>query len=271
MDTPLVSVLMPAYNAEKYISASIESILGQSFSEFELIIVDDASADQTWKIMQAQAAADPRIRIFQNEKNVGISLSRNRAIEQARAPVIAWQDADDISFPERLNHEYAFLIDHPDVGIVGGFLQFFSEQGNSGLRKYYPDDARLRKNIFKYQAVSQPGAMVRKECFDTVGLFDSAFSGAEDLDMTFRIGTKYRFANLQEPVIRYRENEQSTTFTKLRTMESCTLAVRKKYAHGYGYTMSLSDKIYNALQSISINLLPAKLRIKLFNFLRNSK
>lgn len=94
---PKVSVLIPAYNAERYLVESVESILNQSFQDFEIIILDDGSKDKTWEVMQSLVARDPRIVIKKHEKNMGISQSRNDLVGWAAAPYIAWQDADDIS------------------------------------------------------------------------------------------------------------------------------------------------------------------------------
>lgn len=266
---PKVSVITPAYNTERYIGDAIESILQQTFSDFEYIIIDDCSKDATWEIIQGYAKKDPRVIALRNEKNLGIAGNRNRGLHEAKGDYIVWQDADDISFPQRIEHQYQFMEANSTVGIVGGYLQFFNECGNTSVRKYKPDDASLRKKIFRYSPVAQPGAMVRKKCLEEVGEFDLRYPPAEDLDMSFRIGSKYALANLEEIVVRYRENSNSATFTKLKTIELNTIIIRKKYSKGYGYTMNWTDTIYTTLQYLSIYIVPPKIKIWLFDFIRN--
>ena len=260
---------MPVFNAEKYVDEAINSILNQSFKEFELLIVDDCSTDNTWKIIQAHAKKDKRIIPVRNAKNLYIAGNRNKLIKLAKGKYIAWQDADDISMPNRLKHQYQFLEKHPEVGIVGGFLQFFADTGNTSIRKYAPDDETLRKNIFKFSPVAQPAAMIRIKILQKAGEYNLKYPPAEDIDMSFRLGINSKFANLQETVIKYREHPKSSTFTRLKKIETSTLEIRKKYANKYGYKMSISDKIYNSLQYLSIFLIPPRMKIYFFNIFRN--
>lgn len=267
-----ISVLMPAYNSAKYISESISSILDQTYSNFELIIVDDCSTDDTWQIIKNFAKRDKRIIALKNEKNLDIAANRNKALDVARGEYIAWQDADDISYPKRLMSQKEYLDRNSEVGIVGGYLDFFSDRCEYiSTRKYPETDSEIRNIIFRYTPVAQPAAMIRKECFKNVGNFDKKIAVAEDLDMNFRIGEQYQFANIQEPVIRYRLNDTSSTFKRLKLIELNTINIRRKYFDNPKYNAKTSDKIYNYLQYLSIYLIPAKLKIKIFNFLRNTK
>lgn len=266
-----VSVITPAYNAEKYIGAAIDSILTQTFSEFEFIIIDDCSTDKTWDIICQYAAKDSRIIAVKNEKNLGIAGNRNKGVSLAQGKYIVWQDADDISLSIRVEKQYQFLETHPEVGIVGGFLHFFDEEKENGFRKYKADDLSLRKRIFRYSPVAQPASMIRKQCLEEVGEYNLAYPPAEDIDMSFRIGEKYQFANLQEVMIHYREHPNSATFTRLKKIEFSTLEIRRKYNEKGTYKMTSFDKIYNFLQFISVFFIPPKMKIRLFELFRNSK
>jgi glycosyltransferase involved in cell wall biosynthesis len=270
MIKPAVTVLMPAYNAENYISEAIEGILVQTFRDFEFIICDDCSKDKTWQIIQDYVKKDNRIRAIQNENNLGIAGNRNKLLSLAQGDYIVWQDADDISMPKRLEVQYHFMELHPEVGIAGGWLQFFSEKGDGGIRKYAEDDKSLRSKIFRYSPVAQPAAIVRKKCLDEAGWYDLKYPPSEDLEMSFRIGKKHQFANIPQVLIRYRENLTSATFTKLKTMELNAIEIRWKYARMSYYSMTFTDKIYNWLQFISVYFIPPKLKIRLFNLLRNT-
>jgi glycosyltransferase involved in cell wall biosynthesis len=271
MKTPKVSVLMPAYNAEKYISDSIDSILIQTFADFEFVIIDDCSTDKTWDIIQEYSQKDKRIVAIKNEKNLGIAGNRNKLKKLAKGEYIMWQDADDISMEGRMQMQVEVLDKDSSIGIVGGYLQFFDETGDFNIRKYDSKDSVLRQNIFRYSPVAQPASMIRKNVLDKVGDYDLNYPPAEDLDMSFRIGKNYKFSNVQKIVLRYRETHTGATFTSLKKMELSTISIRLRYASSKEYNMRLSDHIYNILQYISIFMIPPKLKITIFKLIRNSK
>ncbi len=267
----LISVLMPAYNAEKYIGEAIESILRQTYKNFELIIADDASTDETWQVIQDYLKKDKRIKAFKNKKNLYIAGNRNRLISLAKGKYIAWQDADDISMRHRLEEQVEYMEKYPKVGILGGFLKIIDGKGTTKyVRTYAAEDNLLRKKIFRYSPVAQPTAMIRRKIFNEIGAYSLRYPPAEDIDVSFRIGLTYKFANLQKVTVKYREYEDSQTFRKLRKIELSTMEIRKIYSEK-GYKMSAADKIYNFLQFLAIYLVPQRLKVKLFNFLRQNK
>lgn len=265
-----VSVVIPAYNAAAFLPEAIESILRQTWSDFEVVAIDDCSQDRTWEVIRAYADRDRRIRAYRNESNLGIAGNRNRGVSLARGKYLMWQDADDISMPARMERQRQFLESHPEVGIVGGFLELFRDSTVLGVRRYPGDDAALRKCIFRYSPIAQPAAMVRMEALRAAGEYDLRFPPAEDLDMTFRVGERYKLGNLQEVVVRYRESAGSATFTRLRRMELNTLEIRRRYARSPHYRMSAGDRLYNLAHRASVWLVPPRLKIQLFNLWRNS-
>lgn len=265
---PKVSVLMPGYNAEKYVGESIQSILDQSFKDFEFIIIDDCSKDKTWEIINDFAKKDDRIVVFKNEKNLGIAENRNKLISKANGKYVVWQDADDISLPERIEHQYNFMESHLDVGISGGWLQFFNEKGNITIQKYDSNDHNLRKNIFKFSPIAQPASVIRKEVFNKVGNYDTTLRQAEDLDMSFRIGQYYKFANLQEVLVKYRRHGDSVSFNKIKENIRDTAIVRHRAVQSYGYRMSLADKFVYYV-SYLFRFASPQITNYIFNFFRN--
>lgn len=264
---PLVSVVIPAYNAEAYIAESLESILNQSYDNIEVLVIDDHSTDRTLDICKALALTDSRVRIISNEKNVGIGANRERGIQQSKGTYICWQDADDISLPDRVESQVAFLELHPHVGIVGGYITFFNEEGDGVTRKYSQEDKTLRRNIFRYNPVAQPASMMRRECFDRVGGYDPQYRLSEDLDMQFRIGELYEFGNVQKAVIKYRQTQSSLTAANLKKMELATLAIRKKYRYSKAYHYTFIDALYNLAQRASLNM-PINVRMAIFKIIR---
>lgn len=271
-ESPKISVVMPVYNAEPYLKDAIESILNQTFTDFEFIVVDDASTDNSYKIIEEYSKKDKRIIVFRNEKNLGIAETRTKGTKYAKGKYIAVFDADDISILTRLEKQYNYLEKHTDCGVVGGFIEsFYSDTGKIlGVRKYYEDDANLRRRLFLYCPVSQGVCMIRREVFETLGYYNPKYPVAEDLDLWFRIGTKYKFANIQEILLKYRIHKNSTTISKIQRIETMTLEIRKKYSRGYGYSMTLFDIIYNLVIRITY-FVPYNIKIWIFNFIRDEK
>jgi glycosyltransferase involved in cell wall biosynthesis len=265
---PEISVLTPAHNAAKYLPEAVESILAQTFGNFEFIILDDASTDETWQIIKAYEKKDERIISLKNSVQLKITKSRNRLLKTASAKYIAWQDADDIASVSRLEKQHAFLEKQPEVGIVGCALEFFGSQGSLYIRRYAKTDKELRKKIFRQSPVAQPAAMIRKEALDTAGLFDETLNQAEDLDLTFRIGRNYKFANLQEPLLKYRFHPTSISNQKIRENIKETLVVRKKAVKLYGYKMGALDYLAWIL-SWAVQFIPSRAIVKLFELLRS--
>ncbi len=267
--TPKVSVLMPAYNAERYIGEAIQSILDQTMQDFELIIVDDGSTDGTWGMIQERASRDGRIRVYKNDCNLGVSKTRNKLLALAEGAYVAWQDADDISSVDRLKKQRDFMEAHPEVGICGGFLEFFYPDGSTHVRSYAPDDAVLRDNIFRYSPVSQGVAMVRASIFRSIGDFDERLPQAEDLDLSCRLGLVSHFANLQEVLLRYRQHE-SISARRLKENMLHSVRVRMRYLTKKDYGGARLRNILQALAPIPLALLPKKLILLVFSHVRDT-
>jgi glycosyltransferase involved in cell wall biosynthesis len=268
---PNISVVMPAYNAEDFIAEAIDSILGQTCQDFELIIIDDASTDKTSVIIEQYTKKDNRLRVYRNKSNKGIGANRSYGVKLAKGRYICWQDADDISIPERLQLQKDYLDNHPSVGVVGGFIEFFDEKSTGPVRTYAETDSSLRKSIFRYNPVAQPASMFRRECFDKVGLYDESYKVSEDLEMLFRVGVYYEFANVQQVVLKYRQLESSLTRSNLRRMESTTLKLRKEYSRNSAYTFTFFDRLFNLVQQLTLILMPTGIRMSVFRIIRGDK
>lgn len=270
--TPKVSVLMPAYNAEKYIWEAIQSILDhQTYSDFEFIIIDDCSTDNTWDIIQNYADKDDRILAIKNEKNLKICKTLNKGIMIAQGEYIARMDADDISMSDRFEKQVKFLDEHDDIGIVGGTMDIMDEQGKVySKRQYNLTDKEIRKHIFRYSPFCHPAVMIRKTTLEKAGYYNEYGIYSEDYDLYFRIWMYSKFANLSDTIIKYRILSTGMTGSKMRYMEECTQYIKLKAIFEYGYKMSLYDKIYSLVQYISSFIVTGKFRVRLFNFIRNS-
>ena len=197
---------MGAYNAEPYIAAAIESILGQEFGDFELLIVDDGSTDRTRAIAEGYAARDPRMRII-SEMHRGHVKALNQLLLEAGAPLIARADADDVCRITRFGRQVAFLDSHPDYGVVGCEMDFIDATG-APLPKAGPDWVHDHEDMLRILSEGPPFAhptvMMRREVVLAVGGYREAFDPAEDYDLWLRLSGRTKFANLPERLVQYR-------------------------------------------------------------------
>lgn len=267
-----ISVVMPVYNADRYIESAIRSILNQTLKDFEFIIINDCSNDNSLRVINKYLSIDKRIKLIQNKINMGICKTLNIGIETARGKYIARMDADDWSYPYRLEKQFEFMEKNIEVGVSGGTMVIIDQNNKIiGKREYALDDKNIRSKIFRYSPFSHPSIMIRKEILRRSGLYDSKFEHAEDYDLYFRIGKYSKFANLNLPLIKYRSIEGSITKIRTKDMELKTLLIRRTYANSGFYNMNIIDWVFNVLQIFSVYLIPSKVKIKLFNYFRNSK
>ncbi len=267
---PLISVLMPAYNAEKYIGQAIESILKQTFKDFKFIILDDASTDNTWNIIQKYAKKDKRIITLKNKKNLKICKTLNKGIRIAKGKYIARMDADDWSYPYRLKKQYEFMEKNPDVVISGGTMEICNEKLKIvAKREYKTEDKDLKKVIFRYSPFCHPATIYKTKFVKKIGGYHLLYG--EDIELYFKLGQFGKFGNLRNVLIKYRDIPSSMTNTKSRITELHTIKLRFYPPTRYKYKMNFFDKMYNILQLISLFIMPTRFRIWLFSSLRNKK
>jgi len=263
---------MAVYNAEKCLVEAIESVLNQTFKDFELIIINDASTDNSLNILKEYASRDPRIVLLNNEKNLGISGTRNKGIKISKGKYIAIQDSDDVSLKDRFSKQVDFLEKNPSVGVVGSYIQIINEKNEPlSIRKYPSQDEKLRKSIFFCSPVAQPSSMIRSEVFIKVGLYDKRYPPVEDLDLWFRMGSVYKFANIPEILLNYRYYPNSETTTKLKRMEKISNKLRFKNWNNPSFHFGFLEFLYNFLHLISLFIIPSKFKLWLFMRIRDKK
>lgn len=215
---------MSVYNGERYVFAAMRSILEQTFRDFELLVIDDGSTDNSRSIIES--FHDPRIRLVSRE-NRGLTTSLNEGLELARGRYVARQDADDISLPHRLAREVALLDSQPDVGMVGTNYTIIDEQGAPIVTTSvftHPHDlavAEIVSNQYGHGSV-----MFRMSVLDEVGGYDPEVGHVEDYDLFVRIGRVAKLANIAEPLYLWRRNAEGVTFSNRELQVAQALAVR---------------------------------------------
>jgi glycosyltransferase involved in cell wall biosynthesis len=265
-----VTVLMPAYNAEKHISTAIESILGQTYKDFEFLIIDDGSQDKTWEVIQKYAKTDKRIVSVKNDKNLKLAGVFNQGIQLANGEYIARMDSDDWSYPTRLEKQLEFLKNNPETVIVGCRVEICHENLEKiYLRNYGINDREIRGKIFRFSPFCHPAIMARRNTMLSCGGYNPLLILGEDYDIYFRLGKKGKFANLPETLFKLRLHNSSTFRQNLKLVRRNTLYVRLKAVVEYEYKMSFIDKIIFIGQYLIFMIVPQKYLMKLFNLVRN--
>lgn len=223
---PKITVLMAVYNGELYLRESIDSILGQTFQDFEFLIINDGSTDSTREIICSYD--DLRIRLIDNDYNLGLTRSLNKGLKLAEGELIARQDADDISEPERLAKQVAFLETHSDVALLGTSYKEINAQGKPiGNRKLPCDYTQIRWHLLFYCPFVHSAVMLRKSAvLEKIGFYNEALSYSMDYELWQRIARDLPVANLNEYLVKLRVNPHSMTKTYgERTLEGYRIRV----------------------------------------------
>jgi glycosyltransferase involved in cell wall biosynthesis len=226
MKTPLVSVVMPVFNSQSYLDEAVKSILAQSLADFEFIIIDDGSTDQSLKMLRSYERLDSRIRLI-SRPNTGLCGALNEALGLARGKFIARMDADDISLPERFAKQVEFLENHPEAVMVGTAIELIDGRGRRLLRPpAKTSDEVLQSELLEGNSgISHPTAMLRREPMVAAGGYDQASFPAEDLDLWLRLAEVGKLANLPEVLVRYRVHSNSISSSRQEQQMKQTVTV----------------------------------------------
>lgn len=214
--SPLVTILMPVHNGASYLKEAMDSMLGQSLEDFELLIVDDASTDESAAIVQE--CKDPRIRFIKSRERLKLSGALNLGLDHARGRYIARMDADDISLPRRLEIQARFLDTNPAIGLCGSWIRYFGAMNSVLKRPLHHEDIRAFTLIDT--PFAHPTVMLRRDLLDQHQLrFDGSYFPTEDFELWTRAMRHFTMANLPEVLLRYRAHGSSLTGSDWSTMD----------------------------------------------------
>ena len=195
-----VSVVMSVFNGERFLGEAVDSILGQTYRDLELIVIDDGSTDGSPAILERQRRADPRLRVFP-QANMGLTRSLNRGVELSTGEYVARMDADDVADRSRIERQVAFMDAHPDVGLLGtGYYEIDSDGRTIGVKSFPTDDRTLRATLIRHNPFFHASVMLRRDVLRAAGPYDVAWPLVEDYELWFRIARRARLANLAEPL-----------------------------------------------------------------------
>jgi hypothetical protein len=221
---------MPTYNGERFLRPAIESILNQTFCDFELIVIDDGSTDSTPRILDEFKAQDDRLIVLTNERNLGIAGATNRGLAAARGEYVALQDHDDISLAHRFQTQMDFLNSHPEIALLGSAATLIDENGVAYDECPEPeDDIELKWETLFRCPIRHTSVMVRRGVMCEIGGYsaDPTLTVATDYDLLSRVVMRHRVANLNERLIKWRRHPSAASITRdqeqLRAGESTSL------------------------------------------------
>ncbi len=270
---PLTSVLMPVFNAAKYVEQAANSVLAQTYSNFELIMVDDGSTDTSWAILKKLAKKDKRIRIYQNMINSGIGYTRKELAKLAKGKFAAIMDSDDIMLPDRLAIQTDFLLKNPKVVVVGGQCITIDELGvESGYKKFPLNHDEIYSMMFTRMSIQQPASMINLSLVPKdFPWYDNSVSPVEDLDNLFHLFGSGTFANVAEDVLLYRVYPTSSSLLNIKRTFWLTMKVRSRAVFRYGYKPTLLAWLVMIPQMVAVAVLPSRLVFPVYAWLRGIK
>lgn len=241
----MISAIMSAYNSEKFIKEAVESILSQTFTDFEFIIINDASTDSTESIIRS--FNDPRVKLIENDKNRGLTKSLNIGLDLAKGKYIARMDADDISFPERFQKQFDFMEQNPEVDLCG---TFYEVEGTKNDTVETPvTHAEIKDMLFFNNCIAHPTVMMRKSIIDKFAIkYNENLRSAQDYELWCREADRLKFANIPEILLKYRVHENQTGSVKKKEQDDTADRVRIRSLNKIGVLLT------NTEQSIYLNI-----------------
>lgn len=235
---PPITVLMPVYNSEKYLKESIESILNQTFKDFEFLVINDGSTDNTEKIILNYT--DPRIRYLKNEKNIRLISTLNKGFELAQGKYIVRMDADDISLPDRIAIQYQFMETHPDVAVCGSWFETIGDTNK--IVKYVGGHQQIMLKMLYQCHLCHPSLIIRKSALDDFPKkFDPSYLHAEDYEFFTRMGETKYIDNIQAVLLKYRHHPNSVSINNKIIQDENSIRVKKHLFHKLGLNVSEGD------------------------------
>lgn len=268
---PLISVLLPVYNASDYLSEALDSLISQTLSDFEIVAINDGSLDNSGQILSKYAKRDKRIKILTNPKNIGMAASLNRALPLAKGKYIARMDADDISLPDRFQKQITLLQSNPKLVAVGGQEEIIDQNGQVTAQKYFPINPQTcYQTLCNFMPIQPPLLMVRASVFKKIR-YDVKICKNDDINIYFKLLKFGQISNIDSLIFQYRQLGNSLTHNNAKAVFFMALKNRLNGILKHHYRPRFSRLILLFLQTIVAFILPSFLIIKIFEFIRYSK
>ena len=246
---PDVSVIMPTYNMASYLKEAIDSILGQSYKGLELIVIDDASTDQTWNLLCTYS--DPRLHCFRNSQNKGNYPSRNEGMRIAQGRYISVMDADDVALSDKVAIQLAYMDTHPEVLACGSLFTYMGSEKKAKRPLRYPD---LRLQLLKGNRFLHSSLFVRTSVLHELGGYDERYRYSSDYDLVCRLALTGEIVNLPEVLVRYRLHDTQISSSHYMEQQQYAFEIRRNYQLEMirrfkcpEYTMPVAEEMQNGV------------------------
>lgn len=271
-NNPLVSIVIPVHNGEKYIRESLDSCLGQTYEDIEVIVVDDKSEDKTLSILQEYQQKDQRVKVIPVEKQNGLGNVINIGIKQSKGKYIARMDADDIMYRDRIAQQSQYLESNPNCVAVGGQIDIIDSNSDIiGHREYSQNNQDIKKNRFLFQPFAHPAVTLRKSTLEGVGLYPENLWKIEDVKLFLILSTKGEFANLPDTVLKYRITFETESQSKMVEHFKKTNDIRNWAIQNLNIKPTTRERIIWSIQKIGVrilSILPPTLFMRVFELSR---
>lgn len=254
MPTEPIDVVMPVYNAERYLVGAVSSILSQTYRKFRLICIDDGSTDQSADILHDLAAQDSRLVVI-HQSNQGITSALNRGLAICNAPLIARMDADDIAMPTRFQQQVDYLQVHPEVVAVGSaILEVDADNDPLAVQTFASSHDQITSGLLQVKTgLAHPAAMIRRQALELAGGYNKDFEGVEDVDLWFRLAQVGQLANLPNILLCYRQHAASICWAKnpARNQKLVRLLEREYKRRGIELPQALVKRCLESRSNVS--------------------
>lgn len=241
-----ISVLLSVYNGDKYLGEAIDSILGQTFKEFEFLIVDDASTDNTLDILSQYKEKDPRVKIISNEINKGLTYNLNLMLGIAKGAYIVRMDADDIASLNRLQVQYDYMESHSEIGVCGSYIETFDQQSGKKQSVKFPEtDVEIRAFAFFQSPFCHPSTIIRKAIIDKYHLqYPVKYIKGQDYALWIDLLKYTKGSNIPQVLLRFRRHENCVSNWDMKKMDQkieMVSSIHKKYLSNYNIDLDEKD------------------------------
>lgn len=273
---------MAVYNGMPYLKEAVSSILGQTYQNFEFVIVDDASTDGSWKFLKSlkdkqsllssyanwRTAGLKRIKLIKNKRNLGLAASLNKALKIAKGDYIARMDADDISYPTRLDTQLKFLQRNRDVDLCGSWVSLINKNGEiiGSDRKNPLNDQQIKKLLGVRPTIIHPTFFGKRKFFINSGGYNNEFDGAEEYELLCRVKSKFKYANISKELLYWRLRDDRRSMKIMDKMYELDLKIKKKNFKNDG--LSFYNLYGYSKMTILHYLIPLFLKRKIARFLK---
>lgn len=255
ISSKLVSIIIPCYNTSNYIGDCIESILRQTYKEWEAFVIDDCSSDESVKIASEFFKKESRINLIQLNKNVGSAAARNIGIRESKGNFIAFIDADDMWLPKKLEIQVEFLLRNPKVGLVA--TDGFVVDAHSNVLRRAISQKKVKRGLISAEEfllgsvpIATSSVMLRRECLERVGLFHEEYRVTQDFNLWYRISREFHIDIIEEPLFYYRIHQANTSANRLKT-KACKIAMfESEILNDKALVHEIGHKLYVKLQKL---------------------